>query len=69
MSIFKYATLKANPITQDGNNYRGDISEVEAFEWFDKAIIHVRGGSGGAGATTFKFGKARQHAAPSGLEV
>lgn len=58
--------LHANPITREGSNYRGDISEEEAFQWFDEAHVYVRGGSGGAGAATFKFGKNRQHAAPSG---
>ena len=56
----------ANPITQSGSNYRGDITEEEAFLWFDEAKIYVKAGSGGAGASTFKFGKARQHVAPSG---
>lgn len=58
--------LFANPVTSDGNNYRGDISEEEAFLWFDEALVHVRAGSGGAGSNAFKFGKARQHVAPSG---
>ena len=56
----------ANPVTQSGSNYRGDITEDEAFLWFDEALIYVKAGSGGAGASTFKFGKARQHVAPSG---
>ena len=62
----KRAIMFANPVTQSGSNYRGDITEDEAFLWFDEAMIHVKAGSGGAGASTFKFGKARQHVAPSG---
>ena len=58
--------ILANPVTSDGSNYRGDITEEEAFLWFDEAMVYVRGGSGGAGATTFKYGKGRQHNAPSG---
>ena len=53
----KTAEIFANPITQDGSNYRGDISEDEAFLWFDEAQVHVRAGSGGAGASTYKFGR------------
>jgi GTP-binding protein len=60
------AQLHANPITSDGNNYRGDITEEEAFLWFDEAQIHVRAGSGGPGSNAVKFGKSRQHIAPSG---
>lgn len=33
---------------------------------FDEAFIFVKGGSGGQGANTFKFGKGRQHHSPSG---
>ena len=62
----KSTVIFANPVTQSGSNYRRDISEDEAFLWFDEAMIHVKAGSGGAGASTFKFGKARQHVAPSG---
>jgi hypothetical protein len=51
--------LYANPVTREGSNYRGDISEQEAFMWFDEAHVFVRAGSGGAGAATFKFGKNR----------
>lgn len=58
--------LFANPITSDGSNYRGDITEEEAFLWFDEALIYVRGGSGGAGSSAVKFGKGRQHTAPTG---
>jgi hypothetical protein len=42
----KQLLLHANPINADGNNYRGDITEDEAFLWFDEALIYVRGGSG-----------------------
>mmetsp|Transcript_18562 Transcript_18562/g.18641 ORF Transcript_18562/g.18641 Transcript_18562/m.18641 type:complete len:418 (-) Transcript_18562:92-1345(-) len=43
-----------------------DISEEEAFQWFDEAIIFVRAGSGGTGANTFKYGKNRQHNVANG---
>ncbi len=33
---------------------------------FDEALIYVRGGSGGHGSNTFKFGKGRQHQRPFG---
>lgn len=33
---------------------------------FDEAFIFVKGGSGGQGANTFKFGKGRQHHSPTG---
>ena len=56
----------ANPITSEGSNLRGDVTESEAFLWFDEALIHVRAGSGGAGSSAVKFGKSRQHVAPSG---
>ena len=59
-------SISANPVTQDGSNYRGDITESEAFLWFDESLIHVRGGSGGVGSAAFKFGRNRQHMAPSG---
>ena len=58
--------LWANPVTAEGSNLRGDITESEAFLWFDEAFVHVRAGSGGAGSSAVKFGKARQHVAPSG---
>ena len=59
-------SLAANPITSDGSKYRGDITEDEAFLWFDEAMIFARAGSGGAGSSAVKFGKARQHMKPSG---
>lgn len=43
----------------DGTSYQ-DITEDEAFLWFDEALIYVRGGSGGSGSSAVKFGKARQ---------
>ena len=55
--------LLANPVNQDCSSFRGDITEEEAFLWFDEAYVYVRGGSGGVGASTFKYGKSRQHAA------
>eukprot|EP00596_Hydrurales_sp_CCMP1899_P006841 CAMPEP_0119039740 /NCGR_PEP_ID=MMETSP1177-20130426/9374_1 /TAXON_ID=2985 /ORGANISM="Ochromonas sp, Strain CCMP1899" /LENGTH=392 /DNA_ID=CAMNT_0007003979 /DNA_START=277 /DNA_END=1455 /DNA_ORIENTATION=+ len=58
--------LHANPINADGSKYRGDITEEEAFLWFDEAMVFVKAGSGGAGSSAVKFGKARQHVAPSG---
>jgi hypothetical protein len=38
--------IMANPVNADGNQIRGDITEDEAFLWFDEALIYVRGGSG-----------------------
>lgn len=58
--------LFANPVTSEGSSYRSDISEEEAFLWFDEAVIFVRAGSGGHGSSAVKFGKARQHVAPAG---
>lgn len=58
--------LFANPVNQEGSNYRGDITEQEAFQWFDEALIHVRAGSGGHGSSAVKFGKARQHRGVTG---
>jgi len=59
--------LHANPVTKEGSSYdRSSISEEESFQWFDEALLFVRGGSGGAGASTFKLGKDRQHGPPSG---
>ena len=58
--------LFANPVTSDGSSYRSDITESEAFLWFDEAMIHVRAGSGGAGSNTFKYGLHRQQQSPFG---
>ena len=58
--------LDANPVSMDGSNYRSDITEAEAFQWFDEAYVHVRAGSGGSGSNAMKFGKHRQHVAPQG---
>jgi GTP-binding protein len=35
-------------------------------ECFDEAVIYVKGGSGGHGSNTFKYGKGRQHVKPFG---
>ena len=56
--------LYANPITKDGNNI--DSSEEKAFQWFDEALLFCRAGSGGAGASTYKFGKDRQRGYANG---
>jgi GTP-binding protein len=61
-----HSSLYANPVTAESNNLRGDITEKEAFLWFDEALVYVRAGSGGSGSNAVKFGKARQHVAPSG---
>jgi len=66
LRLSRTRTLWANPVTAEGSNYRGDITEQEAFLWFDEAFVHVRAGSGGAGSSAVKFGKGRQHVAPSG---
>ena len=34
--------LRANPINSDGSKYRGDITEEEAFLWFDEAMVSYR---------------------------
>lgn len=57
--------LMANPVTADGSKYR-DVTEDDAFLWFDEAMLFVRAGSGGAGSNAMKFGKARQHVKPTG---
>lgn len=57
--------LQANPSTAEGSKYL-DVTDREAFQWFDEAMIHVRAGSGGHGSTAVKFGKGRQHIAPTG---
>ena len=31
--------VNANPITSDGSKYRSDITEEEAFLWFDEAMV------------------------------
>ena len=53
--------LFANPVNADGTKYRSGVTEEQAFEWFDEAVIFTRGGSGGAGCNSFRYGKARQH--------
>ena len=58
--------LKANPINNEGSNYRSDITEQEAFQWFDEAFVHVRAGSGGHGSNAKKFGNRRQHIGVTG---
>ncbi len=58
--------LRANPINNEGSNYRSDITEQEAFQWFDEAFIHVRAGSGGHGSNAKKFGNRRQHIGVTG---
>lgn len=49
---------------QDASSRKTQLNT--AFDCIDEVVIFVRGGSGGPGATTFKFGKGRQHCAPSG---
>jgi hypothetical protein len=62
----EWSCFRANPITSDGSNYGTSVTEDEAFQWFDEALLFVKGGSGGTGATTFKLGKDRQQGPPSG---
>ncbi len=57
----KKRILFANPVNADGTKYRSGVTEEQAFEWFDEAVIFTRGGSGGAGCNSFRYGKARQH--------
>lgn len=59
--LLKLRPHYANPVNADGSNYRSGITEEQAFEWFDEAEIFAKGGSGGAGSNTFRYGKARQH--------
>ena len=33
--------LNANPINSEGSKYRGDITEEEAFLWFDEAMVRI----------------------------
>ena len=33
--------LYANPINSEGSKYRGDITEEEAFLWFDEAMVSL----------------------------
>ena len=37
----RQSSLYANPINSDGSKYRGDITEEEAFLWFDEAMVSV----------------------------
>lgn len=64
----KFSHLHANPVTVDSTSYQ-DITEQEAFLWFDEAYIYVKAGSGGAGSSAVKFGKARQHVAPQVIPI
>jgi len=57
----KKRILFANPVNTDGTKYRSGVTEEQAFEWFDEAVIFTRGGSGGAGCNSFRYGKGRQH--------
>ena len=40
-SIRDSTAIYANPINSDGSKYRGDITEEEAFLWFDEAMVSV----------------------------
>lgn len=40
-SFGRSTAIKANPITSDGSKYRSDITEEEAFLWFDEAMVSV----------------------------
>lgn len=51
-----YSKLRLNTV----NDNKASIG------WFDEATIFVRGGSGGHGSSSHKFGKARQHVYPTG---
>ena len=38
-SVRHTSSINANPINSDGSKYRGDITEEEAFLWFDEAMV------------------------------
>ena len=38
-SLRHTVAVNANPITSDGSKYRSDITEEEAFLWFDEAMV------------------------------
>jgi hypothetical protein len=40
-SFRKSVALYANPINSEGSKYRGDITEEEAFLWFDEAMVSL----------------------------
>lgn len=42
------------------------VNLEDSRDYFDSAIVYVKGGSGGQGSNAFRFGKARQHVAPYG---
>jgi GTP-binding protein len=56
----------ANPVTAESNNLGHDIPPEVAHLWFDEAHLSVKGGSGGAGASAYRFGKNRQRIAATG---
>jgi hypothetical protein len=37
--IKRSTAIFANPINSEGSKYRGDITEEEAFLWFDEAMV------------------------------
>jgi GTP-binding protein len=56
----------ANPVTADSNNLGHDIPPEVAHLWFDEAYLTVKGGSGAAGSTAYRYGKNRQRIAATG---
>ena len=40
-SLRQSVALYANPINSEGSKYRGDITEEEAFLWFDEAMVSL----------------------------
>jgi hypothetical protein len=40
-SFRQSVALYANPINSEGSKYRGDITEEEAFLWFDEAMVSL----------------------------
>lgn len=59
-------TTRSLAIAANPDSFRSTFDNNIAFYCFDEAIIHVRGGSGGHGSNSFKFGKGRQHLGPHG---
>ena len=45
----------ANPINSEGSKYRGDITEEEAFLWFDEAMVRRIGAHQVQSPTTIRI--------------
>lgn len=58
------ARLRTRPASSSRRHIQADHKDNIGF--FDEARIFVKGGSGGQGSTSFKYGKNRQHIYPTG---